>query len=99
MLRDGGPFDLDEGAAKVRERLGDSIYQPATRQATGRVIKVLAEVRLLERDDDGRFVVRGAAAKADLDASPSWRFILRQRHEFETFARLALEAPLQDFPS
>jgi len=98
-LRDNGPFDLDEGAARVRERLGDSIYQPATRQATGRAIKVLAEARLLERDEEGCFEIRGGAVKTDLDASPSWRLIRRQRDEFEAFARLALSAPLQDFPS
>ncbi len=99
VLRDNGPFDLDNGAARVREQLGDSIYQPATRQATGRVIKVLAEASLLERDDDGRFEIRAGVAKINLEPSPSWRLIGRQREEFEAFARLAASSRLQDFPS
>ncbi len=98
VLRDGGPFDIDAGASLVREKLGNSIYQPATRQATSRVIKILAELRLLEKDEEGRFVVSGTTTRTDLGDSQSWRLLCQQKQEFESFQKIALNSGVEDFP-
>lgn len=97
LLREYGPFDIDEAAGVCRRRLGSEIYQPATRYLAALAIQILAELKLVAKTDDGKLIVVGSDIKAKLEVSPSWRRAELLKREASRFAAVAMTTPPRRF--
>lgn len=97
LLREYGPFDVDEAAGVCRRRLGSEIYQPATRYLAALATQILAEMKLVTKNDDGKLVVVDSDIKARLEVSPSWRRAELLKRDASRFAALAMTTPPRRF--
>lgn len=93
-LREFGPFDIAEAAALCRQKLQDRIYAPATRQLAALAVQILAELRLVAKDEGDKLVVSTEiSSKVDIRASESWQRAQNFKRQFDDFAKIALTAP------
>ena len=90
LLRDLGPFDLDEAAGICRQKLKSDIYEPATRHLALLAVKILVELRLIIKNSDGKFIVVVSEAKVELDDSRTWQKACRMKNEFFQFEGRAM---------
>ncbi len=90
LLRDLGPFDLDEAAGVCRQKLKSDIYEPATRHLALLVVKILVELGLVVKNDDGKLMVAASEAKVELDNSRTWKKASRMKNEFFQFEGRAM---------
>jgi len=93
LLREYGPFNIDEAAGVCRRGLGSEIYQPATRYLAALAVQILAELRLVTKDEDGKLIVVGSDIKTQLDVSPAWRRAELLKRESSRFIAMAMTAP------
>ena len=89
-LRDFGPFDIDEAAGVCRRQLKSDVYEPATRHLAVLSVKILGELRLLTKNDEGKLVVVEREAKVELELSETWRKVAGMKREFLEFEGIAL---------
>lgn len=97
LLREYGPFDIDEAAGVCRRGLGSDIYQPATRYLAALAVQILAELKLVVKDEDGKLIVVGSGTRAKLEASQSWQRADLLKRDSAHFIASAMTVPPRRF--